>query len=65
MGRRMCPIDGDYERTTEISDPEVLTDAEQSLLIDQSKHFNFYVDSVDLAAANVPVLFHARCGKIR
>ena len=32
---------GDYERNTEISDPEVLTDAEQPLLIDQSKHFNF------------------------
>jgi len=44
---------GDYERNTDISDPEVLTDAEQSLLIDQSKYFNFYVDSVDRAQTNV------------
>jgi hypothetical protein len=47
---------GDYTKDTDIAEPEVLTDAEQSLLIDQAKYFNFYVDSVDRAQQNVNVL---------
>ena len=39
----------DYTKDTDIGDPETLTDAEQSLLINQAKYFNFYVDSVDRA----------------
>ena len=50
---------GDYVKNTEISDPQILTDSEQSLLIDQSKYFNFYVDSVDRAQQNVNVLDEA------
>lgn len=49
----------DYTKDTDISDPEILTDDDQSLLIDQSKYFNFYVDSVDRAQQNVNVLDEA------
>ena len=47
---------GTYEKDSDIDDPEVLTDTEQSLLIDQSKYFNFYVDSLDRAQQNVNVM---------
>lgn len=50
---------GNYTKNTNIADPEVLTDAEQSLLIDQSKFFNFYVDSIDKAQQNVNVMDEA------
>lgn len=50
---------GDYTKNTDISDPEILSDTDQSLLIDQSKYFNFYVDSVDRAQQNVNVLDEA------
>jgi hypothetical protein len=46
----------DYTKDTDIGDPQILTDAEQSLLIDQAKYFNFYVDDVDRAQQNVNVL---------
>ena len=36
---------GDYTKDTRYRDPESLTDDEQTLLIDQAKYFNFYVDS--------------------
>ncbi len=49
----------DYTKDTDIGDPETLTDTEQSLLIDQAKYFNFYVDSVDRAQQNVNVLDEA------
>jgi P22 coat protein - gene protein 5 len=49
----------DYTKDTEIGDPQTLTDTEQSLLIDQAKYFNFYVDSVDRAQQNVNVLDEA------
>lgn len=49
----------DYTKDTDISDPESLTDAEQSLLIDQQKYFNFFVDSVNRAQQNVNVLDEA------
>lgn len=50
---------GDYTKNTDISDPEILSDSDQSLLINQSKYFNFYVDSVDRAQQNVNVLDEA------
>ncbi len=50
---------GNYEKDTDIADPEVLTDDDQSLAIDQQKYFNFYVDSVDRAQQNVNVLDEA------
>jgi hypothetical protein len=50
---------GDYTKNTDINDPETLTDSEQSLVIDQSKYFNFFVDSIDRAQQNVNVLDEA------
>lgn len=50
---------GDYEKDTDISEPEVLTDSEQNLAIDQAKYFHFCVDSVDRAQQNVNVLEEA------
>ena len=50
---------GDYTTNTDIADPEILTDAEQTLAIDHAKYFNFYVDSVDRAQQNVNVLDEA------
>lgn len=38
---------GTYTKNSNISDPETLTDSQQSLLIDQSKYFNFQIDDVD------------------
>jgi hypothetical protein len=49
----------DYTKDTDIGDPETLTDDDQSLLIDNAKYFNFYVDSVDRAQQNVNVLDEA------
>lgn len=39
----------DYTRNTDIEDPEVLTTTDQTLVIDQSKYFNFQIDDVDAA----------------
>lgn len=50
---------GDYTKDTNINDPESLTDDEQTLLINNAKYFNFYVDSVDRAQQNVNVLDEA------
>ncbi len=47
---------GDYTKDTDIDDPEVLTDSDLTLVIDQQKYFNFYVDSIDRAQQNVNVL---------
>ncbi len=46
----------DYTKDEDIADPETLTDSAQQLDIDQSKYFNFYVDSIDRAQQNVNVL---------
>lgn len=43
------PTIGDYTKNTNISDPETLTDATRSLVIDQAKFFNFQVDDIDKA----------------
>lgn len=50
---------GSYTKNTDIGDPTILTDTEQTMLIDQAKYFNFYVDSVDQAQQNVNVLDEA------
>ncbi|HTK37874.1 MAG TPA: hypothetical protein VL325_05230 [Pyrinomonadaceae bacterium] len=50
---------GSYDKNTNISDPEVLADSEQTLLIENAKFFNFYVDSVDRAQQNVNVMDEA------
>lgn len=49
----------DYVRDADIGDPQVLTDSEQMLDIDQQKYFNFYVDSIDRAQSNANVLDEA------
>lgn len=53
------PTIDDYVKNTEIGDPEILSDDEMTLLIDQAKYFNFYVDSVDRAQQNVNVMDEA------
>lgn len=40
-----------YTKNTDIADPEVLSTTDQSLVIDQSKYFNFQVDDVDKVQA--------------
>ena len=50
---------GDYTKDTDIADPDILSDDDQSLVIDQQKYFNFYVDSIDRAQQNVNVLDEA------
>ena len=50
---------GDYTKDTDIGDPDILSDDDQSLVIDQQKYFNFYVDSIDRAQQNVNVLDEA------
>jgi N4-gp56 family major capsid protein len=49
----------DYTKDVDIDPPETLTDASQTLSIDQQKYFNFYVDSIDRAQQNVNVLDEA------
>jgi len=50
---------GTYTKDTDISNPEALTDAEQTLLINQAKYFNFAVDDVDKAQQNVNTMDEA------
>src|ERR1044071_3169188 len=50
---------GSYTKNTNIGDPETLTDAQRSLLIDQQKYFNFQVDDVDKAQAKPSVMDEA------
>jgi len=38
-----------YTKNTDIADPETLTDAQTTLLIDQQDYFNFQVDDIDRA----------------
>lgn len=40
---------GDYQKNTDMDDPQVLTDATRTLVIDQAKYFNFQVDDIDRA----------------
>lgn len=50
---------GNYTKNTNISDPETLDDAQQTLLIDKSKFFNFQVDDIDKAQQNPKVMEQA------
>ncbi len=50
---------GTYTKDEDINEPVVLTDEDQTMLIDQQKYFNFYVDSIDRAQQNVNVLDEA------
>lgn len=45
------PTISTYTKDTNLSDPEALTDAEQLLVIDQAKAFNFAIDDIDKAQA--------------
>jgi hypothetical protein len=47
---------GSYTKNTNISAPEELSDASQSLLIDQQKYFNFQIDDVDKAQQKPKVM---------
>ena len=47
---------GDYTKNTNIDDPETLTDAQTTLVIDQAKYFNFQVDDIDRAQQNPKVM---------
>jgi len=49
----------DYTKDTPIGDPEILTDSEQTMIIDQQKYFHFYVDSIDRAQQDVNMLDEA------
>ena len=42
----------DYTRNTDIDNPEQLTTADQTLVVDQAKYYNFYLNDVDKAQAN-------------
>ena len=48
----------DYQRNTDISDPELMDDASVQLLIDQLKYFNIYVDDVDRVQALPALMDH-------
>lgn len=50
---------GDYVKNTNIGDPETLSDEQRTLLIDQSKFFNFQVDDLDKAQQNPKVMNEA------
>lgn len=43
---------GDYTRNTDMEDPETLSDHTRSLIIDQSKYFNFQIDDLDKIQQN-------------
>lgn len=48
----------DYVKNTDIADPEIMSDADQVLAVDQQKYFNIYVDSVDRVQARPAMLSH-------
>lgn len=50
---------GDYTKNDTIGEPEVLTDAQRTLVIDQSKYFHFMVDDIDQAQQNPKVMQQA------
>ena len=41
----------EYTRNTDIADPDQLTTTDQTLVVDQARYFNFYLDDVDKAQA--------------
>lgn len=48
-----------YTKNSDITGPDTLTDAQRSLLIDQSPYFNFQVDDVDRAQTRPDVMDEA------
>lgn len=50
---------GTYTKDEDIAEATALTDEDQTMVIDQQKYFNFYVDSIDRAQQNVNVLDEA------
>jgi N4-gp56 family major capsid protein len=50
---------GDYTKNTNLADPETLTDDSRSLLISQSKSYNFQIDDIDSAQQNPQVMQQA------
>lgn len=49
----------DYAKNTNIGDPETLTDTSRTLLISQSKYYNFQIDDIDAAQQNPKVMQQA------
>lgn len=47
---------GNYDKSVGIGNPEELDSTQKNLVIDQAKFFNFQVDDVDAAQANVDLL---------
>lgn len=47
---------GDYNKSTGIGNPEEINSDQKQLVIDQAKYFNFQVDDIDRAQANVDLL---------
>ena len=41
----------EYTRNTDIADPDQLTTTDQTLVVDQARYFNFFLDDVDKAQA--------------
>jgi hypothetical protein len=50
---------GTYTKNSNIGDPDTLTDAGSTLVIDQSKYFNFAIDDVDRAQQRPQVMDEA------
>lgn len=50
---------GPYTKNSNISDPEELTGAQTTLIIDQAKYFNFQVDDIDQAQTKPKVIAEA------
>jgi hypothetical protein len=48
-----------FSKNTDINAPEALTDAQQTLVIDQGKYFNFQLDNVDAAQIRPNLLAEA------
>ena len=48
----------DYSRNTDIAAPQILTDAQETLDVDQEKYFNIAVDDLDQVQAKPALLSH-------
>lgn len=48
-----------YSKNTNLSDPQELQSAQQELIIDQAKYFNFAIDDLDKVQMNVDVMNEA------
>lgn len=50
---------GDYTKNTDMTKPQSLTGSETTLVINQSKYFNFQIDDIDKAQQNPKVMAEA------